>query len=156
MVRGVTLLDLRRSDTKVKTFYSFRGPVFWKKTRLVSASHRKFKGLIGSRNAHAYLASPEVAAASVLSGVISGTGVYEAPANHSGVDFWYGTGSPLTTESELGNVVEQLESLIDRVESSVSNDTSKATTKIIPGLAITSIHNHDSHEVKIPAVAHRH
>ena len=88
---------------------------------------------MGSRNAQAYLASPEVVAASALSGVISGTGVYKAPANYSGVDFGYGTGSPVTTESELGNVLEQLESLIDRVESSAVDDTSKAITKILPG-----------------------
>ncbi|KAI9775547.1 MAG: mitochondrial Homoaconitase [Geoglossum umbratile] len=54
-------------------------------------------------------------------------------ANYSGVDFGYGTGSPVTTESKLGNVLEQLESLIDRVESSVVDDTSKTTTKILPG-----------------------
>ncbi|KAF2187477.1 homoaconitase-like protein [Zopfia rhizophila CBS 207.26] len=99
----------------------------------ISASNRNFIGRMGSRKAQTYLASPEVVAASALSGVISGTGVYEAPANYSGVDFGYGTGSPVTTESELGNVLEQLESLIDRVESSVVDDTSKATTKILPG-----------------------
>ncbi|KAH0563158.1 mitochondrial Homoaconitase [Trichoglossum hirsutum] len=99
----------------------------------ISASNRNFKGRMGSRNAQAYLASPEVVAASALSGVISGTGVYKAPANYSGVDFGYGTGSPVTTESELGNVLEQLESLIDRVESSAVDDTSKAITKILPG-----------------------
>jgi homoaconitate hydratase len=88
---------------------------------------------MGSRNAQAYLASPEVVAASALMGVISGPGVYKAPANYSGVDFGYGTGSPVTTESELGNALEQLESLIDRVESSAGDDTSKATTKILPG-----------------------
>ncbi|KAI9764467.1 MAG: mitochondrial Homoaconitase [Geoglossum umbratile] len=99
----------------------------------ISASNRNFKGRMGSRNAQAYLASPEVVAASALSGVISGTGVYKAPANYFGVDFGYGTGSPVTTESELGNVLEQLESLIDRVESSAVDDTSKAITKILPG-----------------------
>ncbi|KAI9866430.1 MAG: mitochondrial Homoaconitase [Trichoglossum hirsutum] len=77
-----------------------------------------------------YLASPEAVAASALSSVISGTGLYEAPANYSSVDFGYGTGSPVTIESELGNVLE-LESLIDRVESSVVDDTLKATTKIL-------------------------
>lgn len=68
---------------------------------------------------------------SALSSVISGTGLYEAPANYSSVDFGYGTGSPVSIESELGNVLEQLESLIDRVESSVVDDTLKATTKIL-------------------------
>ncbi|RYC55273.1 hypothetical protein CHU98_g10933 [Xylaria longipes] len=99
----------------------------------ISASNRNFKGRMGSRKAFCYLASPEVVAASALSGVISGTGVYEIPESHSGVDFGYGTGLPATTESELGNAVAQLESLIDRVESSVVDDTSKATTQIVPG-----------------------
>jgi homoaconitate hydratase len=99
----------------------------------ISASNRNFKGRMGSRLAQAYLASPEVVAASALSGVISGTGVYEPPANYSGVDFGFGTGSAKTPESELGNVLDQLESLIDRVESSAGDDTSKAATNILPG-----------------------
>ena len=99
----------------------------------ISASNRNFKGRMGSRNAQAYLASPEVVAASALSGTISGTGVYQAPADYTGVDHGYGTGAPLTTESELGNVLEQLESLIDRVESSTGDETSNAVTKILPG-----------------------
>ncbi|KAK9421783.1 putative Homoaconitase, mitochondrial [Seiridium unicorne] len=99
----------------------------------ISASNRNFKGRMGSRSALAYLASPEVVAASALHGVIAGTGVYKAPADYAGVEFGYGTGAPATTESELGNVLEQLESLIDRVESSVGDDTSKATTQIVPG-----------------------
>ncbi|KAJ0123218.1 homoaconitase [Diaporthe amygdali] len=100
----------------------------------ISASNRNFKGRMGSRDALAYLASPEVVAASALNGVISGTGEYEVPENYSGVDYGYGTGMPATTESELGNALQQLESLIDRVESSVGgDDTSKATTQILPG-----------------------
>lgn len=100
----------------------------------ISASNRNFKGRMGSRNALAYLASPEVVAASALNGLISGTGVYEVPENYAGVEFGYGTGAPATTESELGNVLEQLESLIDRAESSVGNsDAETTTTPILPG-----------------------
>ncbi|KAK4114058.1 homoaconitase [Canariomyces notabilis] len=99
----------------------------------ISASNRNFKGRMGSRNAQAYLASPEVVAASAISGVISGTGVYKAPENYSGVEFGYGTGLPATTETQLSNALEQLESLIDRVEASATDDASKATTKILPG-----------------------
>ncbi|KUI54487.1 Homoaconitase, mitochondrial [Cytospora mali] len=99
----------------------------------ISASNRNFKGRMGSRDAFVYLGSPEVVAASALSGVISGTGVYQAPADYAGVEYGYGTGLPETTESKLGNVLEQLESLIDRVESSVVDDTAKATTRILPG-----------------------
>ena len=99
----------------------------------ISASNRNFKGRMGSRSAQAYLGSPEVVAASALSGTISGPGIWEAPADYSGVAFGYGTGSPVTTESELGNVLEQLESLIDRVESSGPDAASGPTTKILPG-----------------------
>jgi homoaconitate hydratase len=99
----------------------------------ISASNRNFVGRMGSRKAQTYLASPEVVAASAISGVISGTGVYEAPANYSGVDFGFGTGSLITTETELGNAVEQLESLIDRIEFSVLDGTSTAMVKILPG-----------------------
>ena len=99
----------------------------------ISASNRNFKGRMGSRNAQAYLASPEVVAASALNGIISGTGAYKAPENYSGVRVGYGTGSHVTTESELGNILEQLESHIDRVESSGVDDTLKATTSILPG-----------------------
>ncbi|KAI3393771.1 hypothetical protein diail_3730 [Diaporthe ilicicola] len=99
----------------------------------ISASNRNFQGRMGSRDALAYLASPEVVAASALNGTISGTGQYEAPENYSGVEYGYGTGLPPTTESELSNALEQLESLIDRVESSVGDDTAKATTQILPG-----------------------
>lgn len=100
----------------------------------ISASNRNFKGRMGSRDALAYLASPEVVAASALNGVIAGTGEFEIPENYSGVEYGYGSGRPATADSELSNALEQLESLIDRVESSVGgDDTAKATTQILPG-----------------------
>lgn len=103
----------------------------------ISASNRNFKGRMGSREALAYLASPEVVAASALNGVVSGPGTFEGPEG-APVRYGYGTGSPATTESQLGNVLEQLESFIDRVESSVIDDGGDdggkaATTKILPG-----------------------
>ena len=90
---------------------------------------------MGSRGSHAYLASPEVVAASALSGKISGTGVYKAPENLNGIEFGYGTGSPASPLSELESAVEQLDSLIDRVKSSVlqGDDGAKETTRILPG-----------------------
>ncbi|OAL25998.1 homoaconitase [Fonsecaea nubica] len=101
----------------------------------VSASNRNFKGRLGSRLAHAYLSSPEVVAASVLNGVLSGPGVYEVPENYSGVQHGYGTGKPATIENELDNALEQLESLIDRVQTTaqVGDDDAQAVTKILPG-----------------------
>ncbi|KAI8685495.1 Homoaconitase, mitochondrial [Fusarium keratoplasticum] len=102
----------------------------------ISASNRNFKGRMGSRLAHAYLSSPEVVAASALSGRLSGTGVYKAPENFNGVQFGYGTGLPASPLSQLDSAVEQLESFIDRVEASVPKDDdndAKATTRILPG-----------------------
>ncbi|OAA72466.1 Homoaconitase [Cordyceps fumosorosea ARSEF 2679] len=101
----------------------------------ISASNRNFKGRMGSREALAYLASPEVVAASALSGVISGTQSFQVPDNYQGVEHGYGTGAPETVESQLGNVLEQLESLIDRVESSVGGEAEEegGGTKILPG-----------------------
>ncbi|KAB5580114.1 homoaconitase [Coniochaeta sp. 2T2.1] len=102
----------------------------------ISASNRNFKGRMGSRLAQCYLASPEVVAASALSGKISGTGVYEAPENVKGIEYGYGTGLPASPLSALDSLVEQLDSLIDRVESSVpkEEDAAEATTsQIYPG-----------------------
>lgn len=45
----------------------------------ISATNRNFKGRMGSRDALAYLASPEVVAASALNGYISGPGNYTGP-----------------------------------------------------------------------------
>lgn len=88
--------------------------------------------------AQAYLASPEVVAASALSGKISGTGVYKTPENLNGIDFGYGTGLPASPLRELESVAEQLDALIDRVESSVqSDDAAKETTRILPGFPET-------------------
>jgi homoaconitate hydratase len=85
--------------------------------------------------AHAYLASPEVVAASALSGKISGTGVYKTSENLNGIEFGYGTGSPASPLSGLESAVEQLDSFIDRVESSVlqGDNATKETTRILPG-----------------------
>ncbi|EXJ80711.1 homoaconitase [Capronia epimyces CBS 606.96] len=101
----------------------------------VSASNRNFKGRLGSRLAHAYLSSPEVVAASALHGVLSGPGVYKVPENYTGVEYGYGTGNPDTIEAKLGSALEQLESLIDRIETTapVDDDAAQAVTNILPG-----------------------
>ncbi|KAK8149483.1 mitochondrial Homoaconitase [Beauveria asiatica] len=100
----------------------------------ISASNRNFKGRMGSRDALAYLSSPEVVAASALNGFISGTDAYTVPEDYKGVEHGYGTGAPETTESQLGSVLEQLESLIDRVESSAGGDESaQGGTQILSG-----------------------
>lgn len=102
----------------------------------ISASNRNFKGRLGARSAKAYLASPEVVAASALSGVISGPGAHQVPEGWSGVEHGYGNGALPNPVNELGNMVEQLESLIDRIESSAGPDPSKAedaALEILPG-----------------------
>ncbi|KAL7621743.1 mitochondrial Homoaconitase [Parahypoxylon ruwenzoriense] len=82
----------------------------------ISASNRNFKGRMGSRDAQAYVASPEVVAASALSGIISGPGAYQVPTDWPGVDCGFGTGMERTTEHELADLVQQMESLIERVD----------------------------------------
>ncbi|KAI2641053.1 homoaconitase [Xylaria nigripes] len=97
----------------------------------ISASNRNFVGRMGSRKAQAYLSSPEVVAASALSGVISGTGVYEAPTGWSGVEYGFGTGEDRSKVSELGDLVQQLDSWIERVELA---DSAKTTAyELLPG-----------------------
>jgi homoaconitate hydratase len=60
---------------------------------------------MGSRDALAYLASPEVVAASALSGYISGPGSYQVPEGWAGVDKGFGTGTrEKSTEQELGEL----------------------------------------------------
>ncbi|TVY33522.1 Homoaconitase, mitochondrial [Lachnellula subtilissima] len=97
----------------------------------ISASNRNFKGRMGSRDAQAYLASPEVVAASALSGVISGPGTYQVPAGWFGVDHGFGTGLQRTTEDELSGLLQQMTSLIERVES--VEGASKSAVEILPG-----------------------
>lgn len=70
-------------------------------------------------------------ASSALSGVISGPSTYQVPANWSGIEYGFGTGMESTTESKLGNIVQQLDSLIQRVES--VEGASKSSTEILPG-----------------------
>lgn len=74
-------------------------------------------------------------ASSALSGVLSGPDFWKQPENYSGVDYGYGDGSPATIESKLGSAIEQLDSLVDRIESSMPSEdgASEATTGILPG-----------------------
>lgn len=79
----------------------------------ISASNRNFKGRMGSTEARAYLASPEIVAASALSGKISGPGWYEKPADWSGVVM--SEGEPVEERSIddiLGGVIGKLDSII--------------------------------------------
>lgn len=83
----------------------------------ISASNRNFKGRMGSPDAKAYLASPEVVAASALSGTISGPGWYEAPEGYEGVRRGEGDGIP--EESRMMTIEEMLEKAIKDAESAI-------------------------------------
>ena len=103
-----------------------------------------FKGRMGSVEAKAYLASPEVVAASALSGKISGPGWYQRPEGLSSVAVGEGQGSigegpQLTTAEEaLERVIGQLESKIATAEKDMSpaeapSTTGEALVPILPG-----------------------
>jgi homoaconitate hydratase len=115
----------------------------------ISASNRNFKGRMGSREAQAYLANPEVVAASALAGKIAGPGWYEKPSQWSGVV--RSEGEPYeerSVDDTLANVINKLDSIIEAgrqsgldpsaSSSSKSTDTSEAgvserLTEILPG-----------------------
>ncbi|EED12510.1 homoaconitase LysF [Talaromyces stipitatus ATCC 10500] len=83
----------------------------------ISASNRNFKGRMGSTDAKAYLGSPEVVAASALSGILKGPGWYEQPEGWTGVIRGEGDGikeedRTLTAEEALEKVIGQLDNLI--------------------------------------------
>jgi len=80
----------------------------------ISASNRNFKGRMGSRDAQAYLASPEVVAASALAGKIAGPGWYEKPAHWAGVV--RSEGEPFEERSvgdTLANIIDKLDGIIE-------------------------------------------
>ncbi|KAF8473290.1 hypothetical protein BDZ91DRAFT_714343 [Kalaharituber pfeilii] len=80
----------------------------------ISATNRNFKGRMGSRDAFAYLASPEVVAASAIKGHISGPGNYIPP-------------SELSDGSTSTDVVRNISIAV-----SPSSSSSSTTTKSAP------------------------
>lgn len=87
----------------------------------ISATNRNFKGRMGSTDAKAYLASPEVVAASALSGVLSGPGWYKKPEGWTGVLRGEGDGirdedRMITADEALDNIIGQLDSIIETAE----------------------------------------
>lgn len=114
----------------------------------ISATNRNFKGRMGSTDAKAYLASPEVVAASALSGKISGPGWYEKPEGWTGVVRGEGDGVPeeerLVTASEaLDKIIGQLDDMIETAEQkfgesgnvseAVPEQASTMATEVYPG-----------------------
>jgi homoaconitate hydratase len=114
----------------------------------ISASNRNFKGRMGSPDAKAYLASPEVVAASALSGKIAGPGWYETPAGYTGVRRGEGDGvieeeRMMTIEDMLEMVIKQADEMIESVETSATPQSvnppepagaeAETLTEILPG-----------------------
>lgn len=107
----------------------------------ISASNRNFKGRMGSINAKAYLASPEVVAASALQGRITGPGWYNRPEGWSGVVMGgeadgVKTGDRAnTTESALKTVLHQMEKMIEQADNDIRDNSESQLTQISPGFA---------------------
>ncbi|KAF2002477.1 homoaconitase mitochondrial precursor [Amniculicola lignicola CBS 123094] len=113
----------------------------------ISASNRNFKGRMGSPDAKAYLASPEVVAASALSGKISGPGWYEEPSGYAGVRRGEGDGIAeedrmMTIEDMLEKAIKQAEQTIESAETAATDaqpiapqpsSESESLTEILPG-----------------------
>ncbi|KAI9831990.1 MAG: mitochondrial Homoaconitase [Phylliscum demangeonii] len=107
----------------------------------ISASNRNFQGRMGSREAQAYLASPEVVAASALRGIISGPGWYEKPAGVN--DVHRGTGDGIKEDERMLTVEEALEKIIAQADQIVSEaeqamplaaaDPPDRVTDVLPG-----------------------
>lgn len=90
-----------------------------------------------------YLASPEVVAASALSGKISGPGWYRQPEGISGVVMGEGDGVKeeermITTEEAIEKIIDQLDHVLETAESENDSAPEAKRTKeieILPGFS---------------------
>jgi homoaconitate hydratase len=107
----------------------------------ISASNRNFKGRMGSPQARAYLASPEIVAASALAGKIVGPGWYQRPSDWSGVVTKEGEEfMEYSVDEALANVIGKLDSIISsgtgnstEAESTTTSSGSESLTEVLPG-----------------------
>ncbi|CAI7677873.1 unnamed protein product [Penicillium manginii] len=113
----------------------------------ISASNRNFKGRMGSPDAKAYLGSPEVVAASALSGKLSGPGWYKTPENYAGVIRGEGDGireedRMLTNEEALEKILGQMDDLIADGEKKFAPEPSstEAEAEIASDDALTELY----------------
>ena len=95
---------------------------------------------MGSPDAKAYLASPEVVAASALAGQIQGPGFYEQPKDWSGVILGEGDGIKeeermITAEEALEKIIGQIDNVIDTAEKEVAPEQANPAKEIeiLPG-----------------------
>ncbi|KAL9078158.1 MAG: hypothetical protein Q9157_002916 [Trypethelium eluteriae] len=94
----------------------------------ISASNRNFKGRMGSRDAKAYLASPEVVAASALQGKIAGPGWYEKPEGVENAKVILGEGTGEEEVDKMMSVEEALEKVIAQAEENIGAAESSGIT----------------------------
>jgi homoaconitate hydratase len=85
---------------------------------------------MGSPDAKAYVASPEVLAASALKGTISGPGWYEKPAGVEKVVLGEGNGDPeqdraMRIGEALDKIISQADFIIEPAEKSITGDSLK-------------------------------
>ncbi|KAI0883324.1 uncharacterized protein GGS22DRAFT_168419 [Annulohypoxylon maeteangense] len=111
----------------------------------ISASNRNFKGRMGSTEAKAYLASPEVVAASALQGKIAGPGWYQKPEGVEKVIIGEGNGNfeqdkAMSIEDALEKIIAQADTLISGAEQDGSGgepsepiNGEETLTDILPG-----------------------
>ncbi len=106
----------------------------------ISSSNRNTKGRMGSPAAKAYLASPEVVAASALSGKIATPRSYQQPEDWTGVVLGLGDGIKeeermITAEEALEKIIGELDSVNDTAEKEITPDerTPMKEIEILPG-----------------------
>ncbi|KAK7915196.1 hypothetical protein PG985_012899 [Apiospora marii] len=111
----------------------------------ISASNRNFKGRMGSTEAKAYLASPEVVAASALQGKIAGPGWYNKPEGVEKPIIGEGTGileadKAFSIEDALDKIIAEAEAMIGKSEQGEAGAAAEAApegeetlTDILPG-----------------------
>ncbi|KAL2268997.1 hypothetical protein VTJ83DRAFT_3843 [Remersonia thermophila] len=85
----------------------------------ISASNRNFKGRMGSTEAKAYLASPEVVAASALQGKIAGPGWYQKPEGVDKVIIGEGHGNAEADKAQ--SIEDALDKIIAQADSMIAN-----------------------------------
>ncbi|KAF7558340.1 hypothetical protein G7046_g5814 [Stylonectria norvegica] len=110
----------------------------------ISASNRNYVGRMGHKVSQAYLASPEVVAASALQGKIAGPGWYNKPEGVEKVIIGEGSGDYVadkarSTENALDKIIGDMESLFASAESGEEQPASPVAAKeetlvdILPG-----------------------
>ncbi|KAK7752074.1 mitochondrial Homoaconitase [Diatrype stigma] len=111
----------------------------------ISASNRNFTGRMGHRESIAYLASPEVVAASALHGKIAGPGWYQKPEGVEKVIIGEGSGDfqadkAKSTVNAFDKLIGEMENLITTAEvageetsSPAAEAKDEALTDILPG-----------------------